>query len=476
MSETSTLKVVELTNPFAFGCPIESSTWPTAWGAQDVPPGTVTLTQAELDAGTPVRLYAEILSDRPSLSTPKRLWHIYGDRLPDDETPGWLSVSDPYFEGTSIPEGAFWGYTLNLLQDLNDLPLNSDDLLRQDPEIWVNGAPISPTWYQLTPDGLWWLRDGWENAPFKDALFGVERTIELRYKVFRDTDDATDASYVGVCGSDINPCGGDIDSSTPEEGVTGTSTLPIAPGAQDEPTGDGIRTLHLVATQHTKLQLTLADALMEVPETGVTVAFNTFAENLQDSISYVVDVEGTTGTVTDYFIEKPGLYQAHASIFDTLTNNLLYTAEYLVLVDPFVPTNAIASIRDIRASLFDLIATDNELIGTLEFRDSEIIEAMSRTVDRLNTTGLVSSFTFSTIPRELRWGFLRGVSAELLLAAGIRYQRNHLPYQAGGVSIDDKNKAAAYLQMAQLLQADFNDAVLSYKARVNIQNGFVNYV
>jgi len=74
--------------------------------------------------------------------------------------------------------------------------------------------------------------------------------------------------------------------------------------------------------------------------------------------------------------------------------------------------------------------------------------------------------TTKTFPYRELW--LKGIQAYLLQIAAANYRRNHLPYNAGGVSVDDKNKARAYEEYANVTMRDFRDMVQAKKVEINI--------
>jgi len=91
----------------------------------------------------------------------------------------------------------------------------------------------------------------------------------------------------------------------------------------------------------------------------------------------------------------------------------------------------------------------NDLLDEVEYKDNEIIAAIRRGVDLWNSIPPILSahrYNPTNFPQEYRsqWidvtiGFLKTIAADW-------YDRNHLQYQADGVTVDDRNKGPAYRQ------------------------------
>jgi hypothetical protein len=62
----------------------------------------------------------------------------------------------------------------------------------------------------------------------------------------------------------------------------------------------------------------------------------------------------------------------------------------------------------------------------------------------------------------------------MLQIAALWYMRVHLPYQAGGLSIDDKNKAEVYWQTSQQLLQEWKQWVQFTKVRMNAEGAYMS--
>lgn len=127
------------------------------------------------------------------------------------------------------------------------------------------------------------------------------------------------------------------------------------------------------------------------------------------------------------------------------------------------------TIAEIRLAMMDLHqGDDDQLLDELEFDDGSIANAARRVIDLWNETPPhVLRTNHRNFPYREWW--LRGTLANLYDTASAYYSRNRLGYSAGGITIDDKNKAQEYKQRADQYRAEFMDWMLKTKYAYNQQ-------
>lgn len=126
---------------------------------------------------------------------------------------------------------------------------------------------------------------------------------------------------------------------------------------------------------------------------------------------------------------------------------------------------------DVRIWLRDNDPDANVLIDDFEFTPEEIRTAMTLTVDYWNETPpFLGSYDYDKFP--YRFALLRGTSANLLFMAAHRYRRNHLSYNAGGVSVDDQNKYQQYDSAGSRLWEEYKQWVTTKKKADNASQGW----
>ena len=134
---------------------------------------------------------------------------------------------------------------------------------------------------------------------------------------------------------------------------------------------------------------------------------------------------------------------------------------------------AVLTVNEMRLHLQDTCAEDNELLGELEYSDKDIMNAMMSAVDFANGamagSGLAGNFTVANFPN--RYFLKQGTGAYLMRSRAVALLRDTLPYNAGGISIDDKDKSRQYMEMAQPMKEEFNMYVGRLHHAANFQIG-----
>jgi hypothetical protein len=155
----------------------------------------------------------------------------------------------------------------------------------------------------------------------------------------------------------------------------------------------------------------------------------------------------------------PGIYRAELGLVDAggtpvVTNPLLIYLEPS-LFDPVPAAPGPPPVADVRMTLRDSSPAESQLIATTAWDDAEVALAMLRVIEKFNAMPPQLSTRATTHGFPTYW-WCRGAAAILYRMAADYCRKNHLAYQAGGVSVDDLNKAAEYDAAAQAAQAEFD--------------------
>lgn len=221
------------------------------------------------------------------------------------------------------------------------------------------------------------------------------------------------------------------------------------------------------------------------PDIGVTLRMReiTGATPTTDKV-YSVDVtvideetgEVRSAVLPDKIVRKPGVYLEEWGVFDS-QGQMLFSNQCCCFVraglfglsNTSSPVLGPPTIETIRLSLRDSHAADNTLLQNVEFDAAEISQAVTRPILYWNESPppLRPAMTTITFPFKEIW--LKGIQAYLLEIAAHNYRRNHLPYNAGGIAIDDKAKEQQYSVIASQALQDFRTMVLTKKAEINTQ-------
>lgn len=128
--------------------------------------------------------------------------------------------------------------------------------------------------------------------------------------------------------------------------------------------------------------------------------------------------------------------------------------------------------QKIQLFLLDRGASDNFLLDDREYQDDQIDLAVELTVSKYNTTNPFIDFqTAETFP--FTYEFLLGVTSILLRSKALNMIRNRVNYSTqGGVTVDEKSSAEAYLALADQFAKEFDDRIKKIKAFININQGY----
>ena len=119
---------------------------------------------------------------------------------------------------------------------------------------------------------------------------------------------------------------------------------------------------------------------------------------------------------------------------------------------------------------------DNEigevsLLDSFEFDDTEIAAAIRWVVDKWNDTPPpVDRYTYFNFP--FRYWWIQGACIELMRIAAKRYERNRLDYSAGGVNINDQDKARSYEDISKRMYGEFETWFRQEKTRQNLNRAW----
>ncbi|MEM2003816.1 MAG: hypothetical protein QXQ37_04100 [Nitrososphaerota archaeon] len=170
----------------------------------------------------------------------------------------------------------------------------------------------------------------------------------------------------------------------------------------------------------------------------------------------------------------PAIYNAEIGIVDENSNEqdkIYVSNSFYVYNEPSNWTTknyTLIPISEIRLSIRDSDAIENELINNFEYDVAEISYAATRTVQFWNEIPpSVYFFDTSTFPFRNLW--LTGIQLFLFEIIEEHYRRNYFPHSSGGLAVDDKNKFRIYHEAwAARLQLFRND-VMRQKIRINAE-------
>jgi len=129
------------------------------------------------------------------------------------------------------------------------------------------------------------------------------------------------------------------------------------------------------------------------------------------------------------------------------------------------------TIEDVRGFLRDHMR-ENRLTDEVDFSNESIGRAIKFTVSDFNETPVPTAFSVENFP----WvsTLLYGAAAYLLEGLSVLQVRNHLPYNVGGVAIDDSNKGGEYSGLSARFRQVYEDKKRQIKNYINLEQGWGN--
>jgi hypothetical protein len=188
----------------------------------------------------------------------------------------------------------------------------------------------------------------------------------------------------------------------------------------------------------------------------------------------ITDYENGTVTVDvtqDDIARATGLFQA--SLIVAVRDEVRHVTPYYVEVtsNTLGSTTEPITVSEVRLELRDACPDANYLIDELEFTDAEIIHCIRKCIDAFNSASPnLGTWTTNNFPWRAPW--LTGAVGYLLRVASRHYLRNSLNYQAGGVSVNDKDKWKEYDVLADKYIDEWMNWVRNKKVEINVSQGF----
>lgn len=130
------------------------------------------------------------------------------------------------------------------------------------------------------------------------------------------------------------------------------------------------------------------------------------------------------------------------------------------------------SIAEVRLEVRDQCGAQNELLDRLKFTDEQVAWAIRKPVDEFNAMGQPqTAYTAATFPGAWRAAWASAAAGYLLRVASIGDDRDGLQYQAGGVSVDDKN-ISFVAKMSETLLKEWREWARSKKVEINVDGAW----
>lgn len=259
-------------------------------------------------------------------------------------------------------------------------------------------------------------------------------------------------------GCNVDGGGGDIATAVIRYGAGGRVVFPLA-------TPDGFPAAVGEGCEAPVIRAGMADAVLRAS-----------AQDLEAE----VDDDGRGIRVVIPPDTRPGVYQVEALCSAAVPEGwgpVRATSRGLLYVEPsavFGPPSGsgLPQIDEVRQAVRDHPAA-RRLLGDYEFGAAEIVGAIRRAVAEFN--GIpppVIQMPTQQWPASAQQPLLDGVLAQLYETAAAYYRANFLPYQAGGVAVNDTAKEREYLNASLFYRQRWERWVKTTKIGVNIATAY----
>lgn len=218
------------------------------------------------------------------------------------------------------------------------------------------------------------------------------------------------------------------------------------------------------------------------PNYTIQVAFQE-ALNISDRQTGVLGtvIDPTQGLVTfmapEFILTRSGVRLVEAGAF--FQGNMILSNTIYMLIERGLFSvqgfghNAFGppTTQELRLYLRDT-PEGNRLTDQYEFDVAEICDAMVRSVHEWNTAPPLINIAYDTITFPYRMYWIIGIVANLLENSSHWFRRTTLPYQGGGLAIDDLDKFKEYEAAAAQMRQRWTTWVQMNKVQTNMASGF----
>ena len=176
-------------------------------------------------------------------------------------------------------------------------------------------------------------------------------------------------------------------------------------------------------------------------------------------------------TYDEVFSERCGVWTAEVQLWQN--GVMVRHIPYFFNINPSLigaqqHTKATLSIAEIRMTMRDTDPAQNYLLDELDFKENEIMLSVRRCIDYWNEARPPVATGMTPISFPWRYHLSLGVVGQLHLWAAINKMRNDLPYNAGGVTVQQTVKWNQYKQIADELWARWQQWVKEKKYEINV--------
>ena len=215
--------------------------------------------------------------------------------------------------------------------------------------------------------------------------------------------------------------------------------------------------------------------------TGAAFAVSSYMGQASPNVNRAGEIYGTPTdgqvlvNLTASDLAFPGLYIAEISLIagGVMEQAFLFYVESAASLQ-WTYSGPI-TIAEVRLWSRDHSPEVNDLLDEVEFKDTEVIAAIRRGVDLWNSTPPMltrHTYTALTFPQAFRSQWIDVTISFLKDMAADWYDRNHLDYAAGGLTVQDRNKGKIYREDALRRMTLFQQWMGNVKRQLNLNGAW----
>lgn len=211
------------------------------------------------------------------------------------------------------------------------------------------------------------------------------------------------------------------------------------------------------------------------------IGFNPLRNPVWESVGSVYEPVGgrVRAELPATLVERPGIYELSWAVLNldgrpiNINDGLLSVERSLWPADVvnLLTAKGPPTLNEIRMLLMDASANENTLLADIEFKDEQIMLALTKPVQYWNEA-LPPILPFTTRDFPFRGAWATGTLGQLHIIAANHYRRNLLRHAAGGQEVADKDKEREYLAEGQRLWKTYTDWASDKKVSLNLKRFF----
>lgn len=178
-----------------------------------------------------------------------------------------------------------------------------------------------------------------------------------------------------------------------------------------------------------------------------------------------------TGNVLTITVSEDVPDQAGIYVVEIIHDTDVYTGWAEILKSPSELSRKILTTQDVLRHLQVYASGDNaSVISTDDFQDWMVAESMELAVQDWNEAANKIQYTIRSFPYIA--GYRDGTVAHMFTRVGMGLNKERMPAQSGGISLDEKARGDFYTRTGQQLMLRYHDWISTKQQQQELLQGF----